>query len=71
MIKIVLGCIGKYIEGSGAETVWLENGIFGPNVIKSVIDGSHYVRSLKGILLLCESIERLQLCEFFNEHGNE
>lgn len=71
MIKIVLACIGKYLEDSGAETIWLENGIFGPNVIKSVLGGTHYVRSLKGMLLLCETIERLQLCEFLHETDHQ
>ena len=28
MIKIVLGCIGKYLQGSGAESIWTENAIF-------------------------------------------
>jgi hypothetical protein len=69
MIKVVLGCIGKYIEGSGAETIWVEKEVFGLNVVKSVLAGSHYVRSLKGMLLLSESIERLQWCEFFTENG--
>ena len=37
--------------------------VFGVNVVESVLNGRHYVRSLKGKLLLREII--LQWCEFF------
>ena len=70
MIKIVLSCIGKYIEGSGAEKVFVENGIFGANVVKSVIAGSHYERSLTGMIMLGEVIERMQWKEFLSNSGN-
>ncbi len=59
MIKIVLGCMGKYVEGSGVETALVENEIFGENVVKSVIAGSHYVRSLTGMMLLSEVINAM------------
>ena len=76
MIKIVLCCIGKYIEGSGAENIFTENCIFGENVVKSVITGSHYVRSLSGMIILGEAMERMQWKEFLtydsnlNKHSN-
>ena len=70
MIKVVLGCIGKYLDGGGAETVFLENEVFGKNVVKSVLAGSHYERSTKGMLLLSEAIERMQWCSFLNEDGH-
>ena len=71
LIKIVMGAIGKYIDGSGAETILVESKTFGKNVVRSVLDGTHYTRSLKGLLLLCESIERLQWAEFFRTKGVE
>ncbi len=69
MIKIFLGCIGKYIRDSGAESIWIENGIFDPNVTQAVLGGSHYVRSLAGMTLLSEAMERLQWEAFFDECG--
>lgn len=71
MIKITLACIGTYIRGSGAEHIWTETSIFGVKVVESVISGSNYNRSLKGLLFLCESMERLLWCEFFNSNGTE
>ena len=52
LIKLVMGAMGKYIDGSGAETVLAESKAYGKNVVRSVIDGSHYTRSLKGLMLL-------------------
>ena len=63
--KILLGCLGKYLRGSGAENIWIENLVFGINVVQSVLGGTHYTRSLKGTLLLCEAMQKLQWCEFY------
>jgi len=64
LLKIYLGCIGKYLRGSGAENVWTENEIFGPNTTDGVLGGSHYVRSPEGMNLLSEVMERLQWTTF-------
>ena len=70
-MHVVLGAIGpgKHIDGCAAETILIESGAFGKNVIKSVLEGSHYTRSLKGLLMLCKCIERLQWAEFFRIQG--
>ena len=69
LAKVLMGAIGKFIDGSGAKNILTESKAFGPNVVRSVIDGSHYVRSLKGLMLLAESIERLQWARFFQCKG--
>lgn len=71
LIKVVMGAIGKYIDGSGAETILAESKAFGRNVVRSVLDGTHYTRSLKGLMLLSECLERLQWAEFFRINGVE
>ena len=45
MTKIFLGCLGKYLRNNGAESILIENSVFGPNVVQSVLGGTHYVRS--------------------------
>ena len=67
ILQIYLGCIGKYLYGSGAESIWIENGIFGPNTSQAVLGGSHYVQSLEGMILLSEAMERLQWSAFFEK----
>ena len=69
LLKIYLGCVGKYLRGSGADSIWIENEIFGPNTTQAVLGGTHYVRSLEGLTLLSESMERLQWSAFFDQHG--
>ena len=36
---------------------------------QAVLGGSHYVRSLEGMTLLSEAVERLQWSAFFEKHG--
>ena len=69
LIKVVMGAIGKYIDGSGAEIILAESKAFGKNVVRSVLDGTHYTQSLKGLMLLSECFETLQWAEFFRIKG--
>ena len=39
MAKVALGCLGKYLKGSGAESILVESGIFGVNVVESILTG--------------------------------
>ena len=61
--------LGKYIDGCGAEIILAESKAFGKDVVRSVLDGTHYTRSLKGLMLLSECFERLQWAEFFRIKG--
>ena len=56
MTKIALGCLGKYLKGSGAESILIESGTFGVNVVETVLNGRHYTRSFKGLSLLKEAL---------------
>lgn len=64
MTKIAMACVGKYLKGSGADAIFIENSVFGPSVTESVLSGTNYVRSFKGLLLLSEALQRLQIIEF-------
>ena len=68
--KTLLKCTGKSLEGSGAENVWLEAGVYGPTVIQnSILNGGHYSRSLDAQKLLAKSMQRLLFKEFFADKG--
>jgi hypothetical protein len=71
MIKTLLRAIGKYLKGSGAETILSENAVFGPNVVLQVIAGTDYERSLTGFTMIAEVMLRLQWKEFLNVKGTE
>ena len=49
--KIVLACLGKYLEKSGIEKVFEITETFGPDTVKSALNGGHYIRSKKGVCL--------------------
>ena len=53
------------------ESIFIESGVFGVNVVESVLNGSNYVRSLKGLQLLKETLSRLQWVEFFKTDNNK
>ena len=38
----------------------MENEIFGPGVVKTVMNGGHYVRGERGMTLTYEALHRLQ-----------
>ena len=72
-MRVALSYIGKYLCGSGAENIWIKSSKFGINVFESVLNGTNYVRLLKGFMfiLLCEAIERLRWCKFLKINGTE
>ena len=41
--KILIACIGKFLEESGVENVFTENEVFGPVVVKTVMNGIMFV----------------------------
>ena len=58
------------LYASNDESILIESGTFGINVVESVMTGKHYVRSLKGLQMLKETMSRLQWVEFLNQDSN-
>ena len=54
MEKIVLACLGKYLEEVGIEQVLVKDEVFGPVVAKQVMTGSHFIRSKRGMSIMAE-----------------
>lgn len=71
MAKIVLSCLGKYLRGSGISNVFIECSVFGVNVVESVLHGKNYVGGVKGMFMLGETMFRLQVKSFLEEHSIE
>lgn len=66
MEKIIIACCWEYLEESGISRVLVTNEMFGPQVVKSVLEGSPYVRGQREIEIIAESMEHLRLSTFFN-----
>ena len=45
-------------------SIFVQNGVFGPGVVNSVLTGSNYIRGKRGMLLMAEVLQRLQFEEF-------
>ena len=67
--KAVQHCIGKLLKGTGLSDALVETKAFGLKTIETVLAGTHYVRSLRGLLIISEKIETLQWEAFWLAHG--
>ena len=63
--KVITASCGDYLEECGIDGIRLENEIFEVSVVKSVINGNIYVRGKRGISLIAEALEHLQLSAFW------
>ena len=68
MEKIVLACVGLYLEPSGIFGVLVETECYGTDVIKTVISGSHYSRDCTAHSVLHEVFTSMMLKEFLSKY---
>ena len=64
--KIINACCGKYLENTGAERVFTENEVYGPDVVKSVMNEKNYIIGSRGMALFSETLHRLLLGYFIS-----
>ena len=64
MEKIATACCGAYLRNTGIENVFVEHEIYGPGVVKSAMSASNYIRGKRGMVLLAETLQQLQLDAF-------
>ena len=60
MTKVAQHSARKYIRDSGFEDALIETKIFGIKILETVFNGTHYIRSLRGLLIISEAIQSLQ-----------
>ena len=53
-VKILMKCAGRYLKGSGIDDALIETQVFGKLTLNSVLEGSHYVRSFHGIMMVSD-----------------
>ena len=68
MEKIVLACLGSYLEPSGIFGVLVEIECYGTDVIKTVISGSHYSRAHTAHSIIHEVLTSMMLEAFFSKY---
>ena len=62
--KVVIGCLGTYLESSGIQNLLVEEKVYGPGVVNSVMSGGNYIRGKRGMSLIAEAMEQLQVYSF-------
>ncbi len=68
MEKIVLACLGTYLEPSGIFDVLVETECYGTDVIKAVISGSHYSRAHTAHSMIHEVLISMMLEAFISKY---
>ena len=69
--RILLKCQGKYLRGSGIDDALIARSVFGSGVIETVLNGTHYVRSFAGVLIVEDIVMKLLWQEFWKHHNKE
>ena len=60
MRSAAMHCVGKYLRGSGMEDAFVETEILVLKIVQSVMEGSHYVRAFRGLLIAAEAVESMK-----------
>ena len=63
--------LGKYLRGSGPDDALIECSVFGPGVLETVLNGTHFVRSLTGTLIVEDVVIKLLWEEFWKHHDRK
>ena len=64
--KVVISCIGKYLDVSAINDVLAEKEIFGPNVVNSALEGNHYANGKRAINIIVKALQKLQITSFID-----
>ena len=68
MEKIVISCLGKYLNVSGIDKAMIESGVFGKGVVESsAMDGGHYIKGKDGMTLIAEVMDTFLFKQFLVE----
>ena len=59
--KVVNGCLGTYFESSGIQNLLVKEKVYEPAVVNSVMSGGNYFRGKRGMSLIAEAMEQLQV----------
>ena len=65
--KDMIACCGKYLEDTGIDSVLVENKVYGPENVKHLINGGHYTRGIRGMVIISEVLYGLLLGQFLIE----
>ena len=62
--KVAIGCLGTCLESSDIQNLLLKEKLYGPAVVNSVMSGGNNNRGKRGMSLIAETMEQLQVHSF-------
>ena len=65
--KVMIACCGKYLKDTGVDSIFVENEVYGPENVKSVMNEDNYVRGIHGMAILLEVLDTLVFDQFLFE----
>ena len=65
--KVMIACCGKYLEDTRIDLILVENKVYGPENVKHVMNGGHYVRGIRGMAIVSEVLYSLLPDQFLME----
>ena len=72
MEKIVMACLGKFLECIGIDAALVESGVYGIDVVPSkVMSGKHYVMSKEGMMIIADAMYTLLFQAFKDAADSE
>ena len=69
--KVVIGCLGAYLESSGIQHLLVEERVYGPAVVNYVMSGGNYIRGKRGMSIIAETMGQLQIGSFLESSNGE
>lgn len=63
-----LRCLGRTVEGSGLEEIWVEAEMYGTAVVSQILNGNHYSRAVRCHQITLQAFSDLWFEAFFEEH---
>ena len=69
--KVVIGCLGTHLKSSGIQNLLVEEKLYGPAVVNSVMSGGKYIWGERGMSLIAEAMEQLQVYSCLQSSGGE
>ena len=63
----MLRVIGKYIEESGLDRIFVDSGMYGENTLKQILGGKHMKRSIEAHTTMYLALLRILLFDWYNE----
>ena len=68
--KVMIVCCGKYLEDTGVDSIFVENEVYGPENVKSVMNGGDYVRGIRWMTISSQVLYTLVFGQFLFQ-GND